>query len=128
MSTVPSILYAPRHQAISAFLEVVVSTPDYVDDGDIREFGVGTKFSLKVATRRPPYPDRTEWVCLGVPVVLGSASSDMVAFLRSIWPDTSWVTSGQEVIWVPARPVSDDVEDDLLRAYFAERSSNFLRR
>lgn len=126
MSTVPSILYAPRHQAISAFLRVVVSPADYVDDGDMREFEEGMKFTLKVKTSQPgQYPSATDWICTARAKILGHATSDLVLFLKSLWPDTNWVKQGNEVIWVAARPTSLDVERELLRQFYSERSVGF---
>ena len=125
VSVDPSILYAPRHQAISAFLGVVASTPDYVDDGDLRSFTNGTKFALKVKTPQEGWPDATEWTATGDATSLGHVAREVANFLRGIWPDTAWVKPGNEVIWVPARPISTEVERNLLQQFYAERMRQF---
>lgn len=125
MSVDPSILYAPRHQAISAFLGIVVSTPDYVDDGDLRKFTSGTKFTLKVKTPQPGWDDVTEWCATSDAKSLGSVAPELSNFLRNIWPDTAWVNPGNEVLWVRARPISTEVERRLLHQFYAERMRQF---
>jgi hypothetical protein len=55
---------------------------------------------------------------------MGRATSEEVAFLLNVWPDTEWIRAGDELIWVPARPISNEVEQELLEEFHAERTRN----
>jgi len=127
VSRKPSIFYAPRHQAISAALELVVTTADYVEDGDIRSFEPGTRFVLKVFTPREPYPERTEWEATGKARGIGRADAELVCILSDVWTDTDWVSEGDELFAVPARAIPED-RSALLRAYYAERRARTSAR
>ena len=121
MSQQPEIDYAPRHAAISAILEVVATPPipNFVE-GEIRNFRSAERFRLKARTERPPYPRETEWIATGNAEIVNCISADLQKDFKAIWGDTNWIFVGDEVVWIPAQPVSASDRETLITAYCSE--------
>lgn len=121
MSQRPTVTYAPRHAAISAILEVVATPPiSRFVTFEIRNLRSAERFRLKALTDQPPYPNPTEWIAKGNAEIVNSISADLQKNFMAIWGDTDWVFEGDQIVWIPAHPVSISDREALIATYCAE--------
>lgn len=121
MSQRPIITYAPRHAAISAMIEVVATPPiKRFVEGEIRTLKTGDPFLLKARKSQAHYPNPTEWIATGSTTTVGSIDARVRSEFMAIWGDTDWLFERDDVVWVPAAPVSTADRELLIDAYCTE--------